>query len=351
MESSVVRINSGQSMPRLGLGTFQVTKKGEVYAAVVAAVKAGYRLIDCASGYGNQSEIGQALKDVMKEGIVSREELFIVSKLFQTEHDWEGDGSRCYEALERTLNELQLTYLDLYLMHWPFAFEQRKLESPPGRRRPLRLKDGTPNPIWNIRMEYLQTWRTMETMIQNNNNNNSERSMSVKAIGVSNFTCEQLQHLMDQTTIVPAVNQIEMHPYFNPINLSKYCSKMGIQIMAYSPLGSSSSKGPPNNHDCGGTTLLTHPIVIHISQQIHRTPAQVWIRLSLQKGAISIPKSSNPARIQQNFQVFDWTLDNHQMQELNNLHCNHRYFISYLKRPGNNLLWHDSVIEQEHLDK
>ena len=340
MESSVVTINTGQTMPRLGLGTFQVTKKGQVYAAVVAAVKAGYRLIDCASGYGNQSEIGQALKDVMEEGIVTREELFIVSKLFQTEHDWEGDGSRCHEALERTLEELQLDYLDLYLMHWPFAFEQRKLESPPGRRRPLRLKDGTPNPIWNIRMEYLQTWRTMETMTQNINKTNT----TVKAIGVSNFTCEQLQHLIDQTTIVPAVNQIEMHPYFNPTNLSNYCSKMGIQIMAYSPLGSSNPKGPPN---AGGNTLLTHPTVIHISEQIHRTPAQVLIRWSLQKGAVSIPKSSNPDRIQQNFQVFGWSLDTNHMQKLDNLHCNHRYFISYLKRPGNNLLWHDSVIEQK----
>jgi diketogulonate reductase-like aldo/keto reductase len=232
-------LNSGYLMPVLGLGTFQASAPGEVKTAVKAAVNAGYRLIDCAAGYGNQAEVGEALAELFDEGspsslslpkaprvstlrlcrhrlitaavvaarrrsgVVRREELFVVSKLFQTHHDWEGDGSRCHAMLAQTLKELGLDYLDLYLMHWPFAFKQVKLEQPPGTPKPLRLEDGSPNPIWDIKMEYLRTWKAMESMVG---------ASLVKSIGVSNFTTEQLTHLMGNSRIVPAVNQIELHP-------------------------------------------------------------------------------------------------------------------------------------------
>jgi diketogulonate reductase-like aldo/keto reductase len=172
-------LNSGAPMPTLGLGTFQATEPGEVARAVKAAVRAGYRLIDCAAGYGNQAEVGEALQELFAEGVVKREDLFIVSKLFQTHHVWEGDASRTAETLAQTLSELQLDYLDLYLMHWPFAFEQKKLEMPAGTPQPLRLPDGSPNPIWTIRMEYTATWAAMEAMVSTG---------KVKSIGVSNFT-------------------------------------------------------------------------------------------------------------------------------------------------------------------
>eukprot|EP01043_Picozoa_sp_COSAG02_P002911 COSAG02_NODE_68_length_42582_cov_52.351129_47_plen_236_part_00 len=127
-----------QSMPILGLGTFEATEPGEIKRALTAAVKAGYRLIDCAANYGNQKEVGETLAELFAEGVVKREELFIVSKLFQTHHAWDGDDSRCKEALATTLEDLQLDYLDLYLMHWPFAFGNKKLEMPPGTPQPLR---------------------------------------------------------------------------------------------------------------------------------------------------------------------------------------------------------------------
>ena len=111
-------------MPQLGLGTFQATAPGEVKAAVKAAVNAGYRLLDCAAGYGNQKEVGEAIAELISEGVVARSDLFVVSKLFQTHHVWDGDDSRCYETLDQTLADLQLDYLDLFLIHWPFGFAE-----------------------------------------------------------------------------------------------------------------------------------------------------------------------------------------------------------------------------------
>jgi diketogulonate reductase-like aldo/keto reductase len=142
-------------MPQLGLGTFQATAKGEVKAAVKAAVRAGYRLIDCAAGYGNQKEVGEAIAELIAEGVVTRSQLFVVSKLFQTHHSWNGDDSRCHETLAQTLADLGLEYIDLFLIHWPFGFQEKVLEKPIGTKQPLRLSDGSPNPIWTIKMEYL----------------------------------------------------------------------------------------------------------------------------------------------------------------------------------------------------
>ena len=214
MAAPTMYLNTGQAMPILGLGTFEATQPGEIKRALRAAVKAGYRLIDCAANYGNQKEVGETLSELFAEGVVKREELFIVSKLFQTHHAWDGDDSRCREALATTLEDLQLDYLDLYLMHWPFAFGNKKLEMPPGTPQPLRelgpslghqsvlsasrvrvrittrsagMQDGSPNPIWTIKMEYLRTWEAMEGFVA---------SGKVKGIGVSNFTQENLQHLI-----------------------------------------------------------------------------------------------------------------------------------------------------------
>ena len=185
MAPSIV-LNSGAVIPSVGLGTFQATAPGEVAAAVKAAVRAGYRLIDCAAGYGNQAEVGAALAELIAEGVCTREELFVVSKLFQTHHVWDGDDSRCHETLDQTLKDLQLEYLDLFLIHWPFAFGEKKLEKPEGSPQPLRLPDGSPNPIWTIRMEYVSTWRCMEGMVA---------AGKTKSIGVSNFTISQVPRL------------------------------------------------------------------------------------------------------------------------------------------------------------
>lgn len=329
-------LNSGHSMPVFGLGTFQATKPGEVGRAVKAAVRAGYRLIDCAAGYGNQAEVGEALAELFEAGEVKREELFIVSKLFQTHHAWEGDASRCAETLEKTLADLRLQYLDLFLIHWPFAFAEKKLEKPEGTPQPLRLPDGSPNPIWTIKMEYVATWRALEGFAS---------AGKSRSIGVSNFTVEQLEHLTSVAAVPPAVNQVELHPYFPQPELMAYCEAKGIRVMGYSPLGSSADRSPPEH----GTTLLKHPAVARAAQEAGRSPSQVLIRWGLQRypsSLITIPKSSNEARIAQNGDVFGWSLSADAMASLDALGCNFRYFISYLKKPHNQVKWHDGRVER-----
>jgi diketogulonate reductase-like aldo/keto reductase len=321
------KLNSGHEMPSLGLGTFK-SGPGEVGTAVKAALKAGYRLIDCAQGYGNQAEIGLAIEECFSDATVTREELFVVSKVFQTHHVWHGDVSRTEEMLAQTLQDLRLDYLDLLLIHWPFAFEQKKLDFP------LRLEDGSPNPLLKVEVEYLDTWRVLEGFV---------RDGRVKSIGVSNFTVEQLDKLIKNSNIPPAVNQVEFHPYMAQTEMMTYCGGVNVAVMAYSPLGSSLEKYP-SQHGC---TLMNHQLVKDIADTVGKSASQVLIRWSLQRGAISIPKSANPGRIAQNFDVLSWTLTDDHMEQLNRLNCNFRYFVSYLKKPGNSLLWHDGVVEHQ----
>jgi alcohol dehydrogenase (NADP+) len=332
---TTLSLNSGHAIPVLGLGTFQATKPGEVKAAVVAAITAGCRLIDCAAGYGNQAEIGEALSEVVAAGVCTREELFIVSKLFQTHHAWDGEGyARCVETLEKTLADLQLKYLDCYLIHWPFAFAEKVLEKPLGTPQPLRLPDGSPNPIWTIKVEYTKTWRALEGFVD---------AGKTRSIGVSNFTQQQLEHLCSVARIPPAVNQIELHPYLSQRELVNFCEGKGIRVMGYSPLGSSATDRVPEAH---GSPLLKHPSVARVAEECGKTPAQVLIRWALQRYAtnlISIPKSSNAERIALNVAAGDgsWSLSGEQIAAIDSLDCGFRYFISYLKRPENEKRWHD----------
>jgi alcohol dehydrogenase (NADP+) len=330
-----LQLNSGNTIPQVGLGTFRAVAPGEVKAAVKTAVRAGYRLIDCAAAYGNQAEVGEAISELIREKTVTRKELFIVSKLFQTHHVWEGDKSRCHETLAQTLADLKLDYVDLFLMHWPFGFAQKVLEKPLGTKQPLRLPDGSPNPIWTITMEYLATWQVMEEM---------QAAGLTKSIGVSNFTVEQLRHLMDESKIPPAVNQVELHPYLQQHELVSFCAKNGIVLMAYSPLGSSSDSYPPEHR----TTLLHNPIVNSIARETGKSVGQVLVKWGIQQypdTLVSLPKSSNPARITQNIEMQGWELSAIQMESLAKLDCGFRYFLSYLKKPDNEILWHDGVIE------
>lgn len=312
----------------LGLGTFKAAK-GEVGDAVKAAVRSGYRLIDCAFGYGNEDEVGAALAEVMREGTVARKDVFVVSKVFQTHHVWHGDASRVRESLDKTLSNLRLEYLDLLLIHWPFAFEQTF-----PLQFPLRLDDGTPNPKLNVEVEYHATWRALEGFV---------REGKVKSIGVSNFSIEQLTDLCSKCSIPPAVNQIEVHPYMSQRKLKEFCDSKGIAVMAYSPLGSATPIFPAQH----GSTLLNHSVVKSIASEAKVTPGQVLIRWSVQNGFISIPKSSKPARIAQNGDVLSWRLPDAAMRQLDGLNCDFRYFVSYFKRPDNDMRWHDGAVGVE----
>ena len=248
----------------------------------------------------------------------------------------EGDRTRCEASLSKTLAELQLDYIDLYLIHWPFAFEETVLEKPAGSPQPLRLPDGSPNPIWTIKMEYLATWRALESF---------HRDGRCRSIGVSNFTTEQLEHLLGVCEIPPSVNQVEVHPYLQQAPLVDFCTGKGIAVMGYSPLGSSFDRPPPAVH---GVPLLNHPVVLAAAERHGRTPAQVLLRWGLQRYPttfVTIPKSGNEDRIAANIDVLDWALDEDSMAQLAGLECGHRLFMSYLKKPDNAVIWHEGVIE------
>lgn len=256
-------------IPAIGLGTWKA-EKGKVGQAVAYAVKqAGYRHIDCAAIYENEAEIGEAL------GKLHRDELFVTSKLWNTEHH----PDRVEKACRRTLADLKLDYLDLYLMHWGIA---------------------QPEPI-----PIQTTWAAMEKLLDKG---------LVKSIGVANFTTMMLVDLLTYARIKPTVNQIEIHPYNSQVELVEYCQRLGITVTAYSPLGSWRGK----------QVLLSDPVVKEIAQEQQKTPAQVLIKWSLQRGLVVIPKSTTPERIAENIDVFDFELTPGQMTRINGLNKNQR---------------------------
>lgn len=292
----------------LGLGTLR-SGKDEVRNAVTSAIRQGYRLIDCAEVYGNETEVGDALKEIIHEGVVKREELFIVGKVFNNHHHIPGE-SRVREACEASVKALGGA-IDLYLMHWPFKFEDSNLP-----KEGLRLSDGSgrPRPEIQISCEFLETWSEMEKL---------KDAGLVKAIGVSNFTQPQLETLLQNCKQKPCANQVEFHPYLFQKSLAEYCKSTGIQLIAYSPLGA----GAP----AGGHSLLEHPTVTALAAKHGKSAAQVLVRWSIQLGNVCIPKSTNAIRIGQNLDVFSWELSAEDMADLAGLNLGHRFTRGFME--------------------
>lgn len=288
-----IELNSTHSMPVLGLGTWQ-SAKGKVGEAVEYALEhAHYRHIDCASVYGNEKEIGDSFHNVFSRGDIAREDIFITSKLWNTEHN----PKNVEKACKKTLKDLQLEYLDLYLIHWGIAFKHGMLPEPLNVLGLARTE--------NIPTQ--ATWGAMENLVKKG---------LVKSIGVANFTAPMLIDLLSYAHIKPAMNQIEIHPYNSQEALVSYCKKMNISVTAYSPLGST---GNAKNKPISDKTICS------IADKKGKTPAQVCIRWALERDIVVIPKSTKKVRITENAQVFDFSLSRTEMNEINKLNKNIRF--------------------------
>ncbi|KAK7471851.1 hypothetical protein BaRGS_00035510 [Batillaria attramentaria] len=295
-QSQRVKLTRGRTMPVIGLGTYAPKESEEdVIRAVKAAVRCGYRHIDCAAIYRNERAVGHALKELIVEGIVQREDLFICSKLWNTCH--QPDLVR--PSLKKTLEDLGLKYLDLYLMHWPLAYKEGGDFLPQDENGKVLFSD----------VDYLDTWRAMEDCVDLG---------LVRDIGCSNFNSQQLQRLIDEARIKPAVNQVEVNCYMTNRKLIDFCKSRDIVVTAFGPLGTPSKEG--------SLPLLKEPAITQLANKYKKTPAQIALRFLVQQGLTVVPKSVTPARIEENIKVFDFELTSDEMEQLFGLNKNFRNY-------------------------
>ena len=259
-------LNNGLDIPQLGYGVWKIPDE-EAKNAVEQALEAGYRLIDTAKIYRNEVGVGKALA----ASNVPREDLFITTKLWNADQGYENT----LKAFDESLEKLGLDYVDLYLIHWP-------------------------TPMYDT---YVETYKALETIYKDGR---------AKAIGVCNFDIEHLQRIIDECEVMPAVNQVECHPYLQQTELKAFCKEHGILFEAYSPL-------------MNGTKVLQDPVIQEIANQYGKTPAQVILRWHLQSDVVAIPKTVTPSRMDENLNVFDFELSDADLDKIATLERNERH--------------------------
>ena len=304
-----IKFRNGDEMPAIGLGTWK-SEKGKVGNAIEIALKIGYRHIDCAATYGNEKEVGEAFKKVFSAGKVKREDVWITSKLWNDSHKKED----VIPALKQSLSDLQLEYLDLYLIHWPVAFKPG-VASPKSDDDYLSLKE----------VPIIETWKELLK---------AKEQGLVKHVGVSNFSEKKLNDLMAQTSDQPEVNQVELHPFLQQPQLLDFCQGNDIRLTAFSPLGSGDRAQQMKAED--EPSLLENETIQKIAKKHDASPAQILIRWHLERGTAVIPKSTSKDHLLSNLQSKEIKLDEEDMKEITKLDRHFRYVTEeFFVTPGN----------------
>ncbi|KAG0621391.1 hypothetical protein M758_3G016400 [Ceratodon purpureus] len=274
----------GSPVAALAFGTSGIAPE-LTQCCVFSALRAGYRHIDCAPLYGNEVEVGKAIAHALSQGLLRRDELFVTTKLLCTHQEPE-DVLPC---LQQSLRDLQLEYVDLFLIHWPLKFRK-------GTGFPPKEEDFLP-------LDIKSTWRAMESTVE---------AGLTRAIGVSNFSTKKLESLLEYAVVKPAFDQVEMHPGWQQQTLRAFCKPRGILVSAFAALGA-----PGTFY--GRNDILSLPLVLELASKHKKTPAQIAIRWSLQQGVCTIVKSSNAARIEENNDVWDWKLSEEDLKRFSDI--------------------------------
>ena len=296
-------------MPSIGLGCWKIPKD-KCAEATYQSIKAGYRLIDQACDYGNEKESGDGIIKAISEGLVKREQLWITSKLWNTYHRKEHVKAAC----KKTLEDLKVDYLDLYLIHFPIAlkfvpFEKRYppewIHDPESANPRMEEDEGVP---------MRETWEAMEELV---------REGLVKNIGICNIGVAMLRDILQYCKIKPTVLQVEIHPYNTQEKLLKFCREKGVAVTAFSNLGAGSyvELGMATQND----SCLEEEVVKQIAQKHGKTPAQVVLRWAVQRGTAAIPKTSSPERMAENINIFNFNLSDDEINTINGLNKNRKF--------------------------
>ena len=299
---------TGQTMPAVGLGLWKL-ETNEVAEAVYNAIKNGYRHLDSAADYGNEQQVGEGIARALKDGLCSREDLWITSKLWNTFHRKEYVQRAC----EKSLSDLGIDYFDLYLIHFPIALQYVDIND---RYPPEWIFDPQDdNPTMELDSVPLsETWAAMESLVEN---------QLARQIGVCNYSAVLLHDLMSYARIKPAMLQIESHPYLTQDALIRTARSYNIAVTAFSPLGALSYVSL--DMASKGDSVLTEAVVIKAAERASVTPAQVVLRWGLQRGTAVIPKTSKPERLVENLSLSDFNLTDEEMDAISALNQNRRF--------------------------